>query len=194
MTSASTEPSRIAAAIRSARFTMRRRGLDEDEVRAYLDELAETVQRQENEIATLRAEREAGNTGSMEISDQAVIMFSEAQKISDSLIDEAVMHARDLMSSARSQQRDIVKEAQQAAESAVRQAEAADRSGEPGQVAGYDKPVPEIEYVRTFAKVAQIQLRSVLDALTEQVDTLGEVPRLDGSTSTSEHRHDPPSP
>jgi hypothetical protein len=35
-------------------------------------------------------------------------------------------------------------------------------------------------YVRTFARVAQVQLRSVLDALSEQVDRLGEVPELQG--------------
>jgi hypothetical protein len=40
-------------------------------------------------------------------------------------------------------------------------------------------PIPEVEYVRTFAHVAQVQLRSVLDALTEQVDKLGELPRLE---------------
>ncbi len=37
--------------------------------------------------------------------------------------------------------------------------------------------MPEIEYVRTFAQVAQVQLRSVLEALSEQVDRLGEVSR-----------------
>jgi cell division initiation protein len=36
-------------------------------------------------------------------------------------------------------------------------------------------PVAEVEYVRTFARVAQVQLRSILDALAEQVDKLGEV-------------------
>lgn len=184
MTSASTESSRIAGAVRNATFTVRRRGFDEHEVHAYLTEIADTIQRQENEIAALRAERNSGGDSTAEISDQAVLMFSEAQKVADSLIDEAVMHARDLMTSARTQQRDIVKEAQQAAESAVRQAETADRSG---HVGGYDRPVPEIEYVRTFAKVAQVQLRSVLDALNEQVETLGEVPRLDGPENPSGH-------
>ena len=172
-----TEVGRIGAAIRNATFTVRRRGLDEDEVRAYLVELSDTVQHLERELASARAELSAGNDPSAQISDQAVIMFSEAQKVADSLIDEAVTHARDLMSSARLQQRDIVKEAHQAAEAAVRTVESPDGLD---RVGGYDKPIPEVEYVRTFAKVAQIQLRSVLEALTEQVDNLGEVPRLDG--------------
>lgn len=179
MTTAPSESSKIAAAVRNASFAVRRRGLDEDEVRAYLFELADTIERQEQEIATMRAELGAGGSGHMEISDQAVIMFSEAQKVSDSLIDEAVMHARDLMASARTQQREIVREAQQSGASAA--GSAANLPGAAGSpaAADYDHPVPEIEYVRTFAKVAQVQLRSVLDALTEQVDNLGEVPRLD---------------
>jgi hypothetical protein len=47
-----------------------------------------------------------------------------------------------------------------------------------GPPTAYTTPVPEIEYVRTFARVAQIQLRSVLDALTEQVEKLGQVPQF----------------
>lgn len=171
-----TEVGRIAMAIRNATFTVRRRGLDEDEVRAYLVELSDTVQTLEREVVTLRSELNTGADPAEQISDQAVVMFSEAQKVADSLIDEAVTHARDLMSSARLQQRDIVKEAHEAAEAAVRHVDA---TAQPDRVGGYEKPIPEVEYVRTFAKVAQIQLRSVLEALTEQVDNLGEVPRLD---------------
>lgn len=171
-----TEVGRIAGAIRNATFTVRRRGLDEDEVRAYLLELSDTVQGLERDLVAARAELNAGTDPTAEISDQAVVMFSEAQKVADSLIDEAVTHARDLMASARLQQRDIVKEAHEAAEVAVRKVES---TGQPDGPAGYDRPIPEVEYVRTFAKVAQIQLRSVLEALTEQVDNLGEVPRFD---------------
>ncbi|UYM07428.1 DivIVA domain-containing protein [Solicola gregarius] len=168
-----TQTSRMAAAIRNARFTVHRNGFDQDEVLRYLDALADTIEQQEQEITTLRDEREAN--GETAINERAVLMFSEAQKISDNLIDEAVTHARDLMASARTQQREIVKEAQDTAESLVRQSDAVT---DDGTVVGYDRQVPEIEYVRTFAKVAQVQLRAVLDALNEQVETLGEVPRL----------------
>ena len=65
--------------------------------------------------------------------------------------------------------------AHEAAESAVRASAASQNDG---TVGGYTHPVSEVEYVRTFAQVAQVQLRSVLDALTEQVDKLGEVPKL----------------
>jgi hypothetical protein len=36
--------------------------------------------------------------------------------------------------------------------------------------------VREVEYIRIFAKVAQVQFQAVLDALNEQVSRLGEVP------------------
>jgi hypothetical protein len=39
----------------------------------------------------------------------------------------------------------------------------------------YSVAVPEIEYVRTYARVAQVQLRSVLDALAQEVDKLGQI-------------------
>lgn len=178
-----TDVSSIASEIRRATFTVRRRGFDEDEVVDYLSRLATTVQRLESENARLRADlsterRAREDRGNEPISAQAVLMFAEAQKVADSLIDEAVTHARDLMMSARAQQRDIVREAHDAATEAVRKTEEVAPSHGEG-AAAYDHPIPEIEYVRTFAKVAQIQLRSVLDALTEQVDALGEMPRLE---------------
>jgi cell division initiation protein len=42
--------------------------------------------------------------------------------------------------------------------------------------AGYTDTIQEIEYVRTYTKVAQVQLRAVIDALAEQVDRLGDLP------------------
>jgi cell division initiation protein len=119
----------------------------------------------------LRSEQPAGG----EISPQAVALFSQAQQVADQLVEEAVRHARDLMQSARNQQRDILQRAHEAAEAAVHSSGAVLPDG---NVGGYTTPVAEVEYVRTFARVAQVQLRSVLDALTEQVDKLGEVPRL----------------
>jgi DivIVA domain-containing protein len=178
---------RAPSSIRNESFSYRRRGLDEDEVREYLSLLADQVQAADRERADLRAEidrlrvengrlQAESDGASDEISPQAVALFSQAQQVADQLVEEAVRHARDLMTSARNQQRDILQRAHEAAEEAVRKTGAT-------QVAapstGYSKPVPEIEYVRTFARVAQVQLRSVLDALAEQVDRLGEVPELD---------------
>jgi cell division initiation protein len=178
---------RSAADIRGQEFSHRMRGLDEYEVTEFLDLLADQVQSTESERAEhraeierlraevdrLRNERPAPPTG--EISPQAVALFSQAQQVADQLVEEAVRHARDLMTSARNQQREILQRAHDAAGNAVRVSATVVPEG---PVGGYDTPVQEIEYVRTFARVAQVQLRSVLEALTEQVDKLGEVPRL----------------
>ena len=182
---------RSPSSIRNEAFNHRMRGLDEDEVREYLDLLADQVQASNNERAAQRAEierlqaevrrlEEAADDSSDDISPQAVALFSQAQQVADQLVDEAVRHARDLMTSARNQQRDILQRAHEAAEEAVRRTGAtqvAAPSAPP--TSGYATPVPEVEYVRTFARVAQVQLRSVLEALAEQVDRLGEVPELD---------------
>lgn len=185
---------RSPAAIRSEAFSHRVRGLDESEVREYLDLLADQVQAGDIERAEIRAENErmraeldrlrasrpepAGD----EISPQAVLLFSQAQQVADQLVEEAVVHARDLMTSARNQQREILEQAHKAAEAAVRESAGARGrdmvTSAASAPSAYSKPVPEIEYVRTFAQVAQVQLRSVLEALAEQVDKLGEVPQL----------------
>ncbi|HEU4515081.1 MAG TPA: DivIVA domain-containing protein [Nocardioidaceae bacterium] len=184
---------RSPEAIRNEVFSHRVRGLDEAEVREYLELLADQVHAADLERAEYRAENQRlraeverlksrPEPSPDEINPQAVILFSQAQQVADQLVEEAVVHARDLMTSARNQQREILEQAHKAAEAAARQV--ADGTGRDmvtsaaAPPAGYTQPVPEIEYVRTFARVAQVQLRSVLDALTEQVDKLGEVPDL----------------
>lgn len=174
-------PYRSPESIRDQQFAHRMRGLDEAEVYEYLDLLADQVRASERERSELRAEIQRREE-TPDINPQAVILFSQAQQVADQLVEEAVRHARDLMISARNQQREILQRAHEAAESAVRES-AATRAD--GTVTGYTTPVPEIEYVRTFARVAQVQLRSVLEALSEQVDRLGEVPRLDRDSRPS---------
>ncbi|MGH3335794.1 MAG: DivIVA domain-containing protein [Nocardioides sp.] len=196
------------ASIRSEVFAHRMRGLDEAEVREYLDILADQVEAadavrasQRSEIEQLRSEnrrlQEEMEQSSTEISPQAVALFSQAQQVADQLVEEAVTHARDLMMSARHQQRDIIQRAHDSAEQVAKRTGAHDmvtgvRSAAVDQ--GYTTPVPEIEYVRTFARVAQVQLRSVLDALNDQVDRLSEVPQLEsaGNDLGSERAIPPP--
>ncbi len=183
------------ASIRSEVFAHRMRGLDEAEVREYLDILADQVEAadavrasQRSEIEQLRSEnrrlQEEMEQSSTEISPQAVALFSQAQQVADQLVEEAVTHARDLMMSARHQQRDIIQRAHDSAEQVAKRTGAHDivTGARPAAVdQGYTTPVPEIEYVRTFARVAQVQLRSVLDALNDQVDRLSEVPQLESA-------------
>jgi cell division initiation protein len=183
---------RSPADIRSEMFSHRMRGLDEDEVREYLHELADQILATDAELAGQRAEiedlrnqnrrlREKVEEKSDEINPQAVALFSQAQQVADQLVEEAVVSARDLMMSARLQQREILERARQQAEEAARRADGAQASlGAVTAPAGYTTPIPEIEYVRTFAQVAQVQLRSVIDALSEEVDRLATLPQLDG--------------
>jgi cell division septum initiation protein DivIVA len=155
------------------------------------------------ELDRIRSEASTGPKPRAEINAHAVALFSQAQQVADRLVAEAVQHARDLMLTAREQQREILEKAHEEAERAAAKVAAhpqihvpmhapmhdpqvvfadetdhgvAGYGADPGTA--YGRQIPEIEYVRTFAKVAQVQLRSVLDALTEQVEQLGRLPKL----------------
>ena len=177
--------------VRGQRFSNRRRGYDVDEVLLFLNKVANDVQASDGERAALRAdlhtaraelqrlrdEKPEPSPERVEISVHAVGLLSQAQQTADSCVAEAEQYARELIDAARNQYRDILERAQQAAAESVRHIDVA-----PGDHA---PAVPEIEYVRTYARVAQVQLRSVLDALTQEVDKLGQISQLD------DHRAEP---
>jgi DivIVA domain-containing protein len=172
---------RSPASIRETTFPHRLRGLDEEDVYAFLDLLADQVEAAEAERAALRADNERlraqqsqDSPQEKDIDPRTEALFSEAQQVADRLVEEAVQHARDLMITARAQQREILQKAHEAAEASRRESAA-------GRAGGYGKPGPEVEYVRAFARVAQ-QLRSVLDALNDEVERLGELPRPGGDS------------
>ena len=124
----------------------------------------------EQELAALRAEnvelRASGTGAEDEITAGAVGLLTQAQLIADKAVADAERYARDLVLTARNQYREILERAESSAGQAT--ATLATHHG---------RAVPEIEYVRTYAQVAQIQLRSVLEALTDQVDRLGSLPQ-----------------
>jgi DivIVA domain-containing protein len=174
--------------VRRKNFTVRLRGVDPGEVRSFLTGLADELEGIQTQVAVLTQENqslrgrleEAGaqleeaRADPMEnATDQAVSVLNQAQQLADSLIDEAMQSARDLLLTARSQQRDIMEQAKVAAKGAVNRATAiAERTG------SEDASVRDVEYIRMFAKVAQVQFQAVLDALNEQVTRLGEVPTV----------------
>lgn len=181
---------RSPAAIRGESFSHRMRGLDEDEVREYLHLLADQIEASERERSTLHAEIERlrgeveglhdarPESAQDEINPQAVLLFSQAQQVADQLVEEAVVHARDLMASARHQQREIMEQARRSMPTeGARDATGARTSLNVPSTDGASS-VAEVEYVQTFARVAQVQLRSVLEALSEEVERLGEVSRF----------------
>jgi cell division initiation protein len=174
---------RSPSAIRGEMFSHRMRGIDEEEVREYLYLLADQVQSMEREradllaeVQRLRGEARVRPAPVVEAdSPRAALVMSQAQQVADQLVEEAVVHARDLLASARHQQREILEAAHRAAEAAAREAAQASARNVTAYVSA---AAPEVEYARRFTQVAQVQLRSVLEALCEQVEQLGQVSRL----------------
>src|SRR5215207_5179472 len=167
--------------VRRKNFTVRMRGFDHDEVRFYLGKLADELEKLQEQVAastqdnqSIRAQLAESRTNPMEqATDQAVSVLNQAQQLADSLIDEAMQSARDLLLTARSQQRDVMEEAKVAAKGAVSRATAiAERAG------SQDPSVQDVEYIRMFAKVAQVHFQAVLDALDEQLHRLGDTPEI----------------
>ncbi|WP_394554366.1 DivIVA domain-containing protein [Agromyces sp. MMS24-JH15] len=160
-------------------------GYDRTEVDGFLAELATSISdvrtaldRDRRELAALRAENvklkaSANSDLEQEVTLGAVGLLSQAQVIADKAVADAEQYARDLVITARNQYREVLERG------AERAAQAGAKAEVPTSTAPIPTlpPMPEIEYVRTYAQVAQIQLRSVLDALTEQVDRLGSLPQ-----------------
>jgi DivIVA domain-containing protein len=167
--------------IRRKTFSDRFRGFDHGEVRSFLTGLADELEGIQAQVKTLMQENESLRGQLSEVhadpmeqaTDQAVSVLNQAQQLADSLIDEAMQSARDLLLTARSQQRDVMEQAKVAAKGAVNRATAiAERAG------NEDANIRDVEYIRMFAKVAQVQFQAVLDALNEHVSRLGEVPAV----------------
>lgn len=167
-------------------------GYDRSEVDAFLRELSEgiaavraAVDSGREELANLRAENArlnaaAGADLEQEIAAGAVGLLSQAQLIADRAVADAEQYARDLVVAARDEYREVLERAERTADHVV-----AGLATVEGPSSSSSPSLPEIEYVRTYAKVAQIQLRSVLDALTEQVDRLGTLPQPDEDVAES---------
>jgi DivIVA domain-containing protein len=180
--------------VRRKNFTVRLRGLDPSEVRSFLAGLADQLEGIQAQVGKLTEENQIliqENQLHSELSevwarpmeqatDQAVSVLNQAQQLADSLIDEATQSARDLLLTARSQQRDLMEQAKVAADGAVSRATAiAERAG------SQDPSLRDVEYVRMFAKVAQVQFQAVLDALNEHVNRLGQQPEIAEAAKSS---------
>jgi cell division initiation protein len=120
---------------------------------------------------------------------QAVNVMSQAQQAADQHIAQAEDYARRLVANARLQYEDILRraheQAQEAATEAGRLFEANGQGLQARESAGHDSAEQTSEmqylqsrlaYMRTFAQVTQVQLRSILDALRQELDQLTELP------------------
>jgi DivIVA domain-containing protein len=173
--------------VRHRNFTVRFRGLDRNEVEGFLKLLADDLARLHEQIATLTQEnarlreelRQAQVDPQEQVTDQAVLLLNQAQQLADALIDEGMQSARDMLLAARSHHRDVIVPGSEA-----------DLGGDVQVMAPANDVIrhdayrsAEVEDVRMFAKVAQVQFRAVLDALDEQVNRLGQYPETPSVSS-----------
>ena len=200
--------------VRRKDFTVRFRGLDPNEVRGFLNALADDLARLHEQIMILtddntrlrgdlqRAQGELQHAqGALQqaqvdpqeqVTDQAVLLLNQAQQLADALIDEGMQSARDLLLAARHQQRDIIEPGPEAEHGAVVEVmSAAERVVRHNASASPD--VEDVEDVRMFAKVAQVQFRAVLDALDEQVNRLGQFSETGERPKRADDQEWPPS-
>jgi cell division initiation protein len=169
-----------------------RRGYLEPDVERFLVRVADALAWADSEKADLRAEidrlrnyfREQGTgpAGGGAAADptpgtptvQAVNALSMAQQAADQHIAQAEAYARDLLGTARRQYEAIVLEAHDQAQAAAAAAAeayvAADQAQH--QVSQQADLEAKVTYLRTFAEVTQVQMRSILDALRGELDRL----------------------
>jgi DivIVA domain-containing protein len=179
---------RSPKSIRNEVFSQRLRGLDADEVDEYLNLLADQVETTERERSELLAEIErlqaevARSGGRADFAAppvaeprEASLVLHQAQQVADQLVEEAVARAQEIIAEAHLQQREILQSAHRAADAAAREAAQASARNMTTYVSA---SAPEVEYARRFTRVAQAQLRTVLEALVDQVEQLGQVSRL----------------
>jgi DivIVA domain-containing protein len=166
--------------VRHRRFTVRFRGLDRKQVHGFLKLLADDLGRLHEQInmltqenARLQDQLQGAQIDPQEqVTDQAVLLLNQAQQLADALIDEGMQSARDMLLAARSHHRDVIVPDTEAAHGAVAQV-----MGPADDLVRHDGyRSADVEDVRMFAKVAQVQFRAVLDALDEQVSRLGQYP------------------
>lgn len=127
-----------------------------------------------SELGALRREnnqlREETQQDVLGVSVRAVNMLSQAQISAESTVAEAEHYARELVAAAREQYADILRQAQESA------AQAANGIASLTTVpTGAPDPVPaEIEYIRTYAQIAQKQMHTIVEALFTEIDKLGQ--------------------
>ncbi|MFJ2028362.1 DivIVA domain-containing protein [Streptosporangium sp. NPDC087985] len=174
-----------------SRAKIARRGYSEEEVQAFLYRVADDMAAGDKEKADLRAEidrlknwyrsrgTDVSNSGAAQqphLSVDAINILSRAQQTADAQIAEAENYARRLVDQARQQYEQILQESQQRAEEAASEAVNAYRSSGAVQSSEAEDLESRIAYLRTFAEVTQVQLRAVLEGLTQEVNKIGNMP------------------
>lgn len=162
---------------------------ENDRLRAEAERLAAALQQARSELS----EAEVGDR----VNDQIVEMFSQAQLVAEEMVEDVSRESRERLGQAREQERHILEEAMATAEQTRRDAEALIRWASPGGggrppksynavgpviVDGNGSSVDgsaaaaELEQVRSYAKAAQAQMKSLIDAFATQVERYGPLP------------------
>jgi hypothetical protein len=157
----------------------------------------EVVESPEN--AGDRERREARERAYQDVSLRAVELLAKAQRAADEAVAEAQAYARDLEETAREQYRQILQRAQESAREATGSDEghAAEAvAAAEAAVAGGTVDARQLEYVRTYARVAHTQLKAVLGALSDELDRLSDLAegKLDEHAAEASESSEPPEP
>lgn len=136
-----------------------------------------------SEAESDRERQEARELAYQEVSLRAVELLASAQRAADEAVAEAQSYARDLEETAREQYRHILQRAHEAARANTGDTGVGDAPSPQGvrPDAGSGLDGRELEYVRTYARVAHTQLKAVLGALSDELDRLAEL--ADGSAN-----------
>lgn len=127
------------------------------------------------------------NSGEAEyegVSVRAVELLAKAQRAADDAVGEAQAYARDLEESAREQYRQILQRAHDTARKIAPGANPAAATEAPaGEASGVD--AEQLAYVRTYARVAHAQLKTVLATLNDELDQLADLATGDETTGVA---------
>ncbi len=152
-------------------------GYEAEAVRRVLAGAADQLAAAQAEVVRLRAEAERNHQDvTRDVTEEAVSLLSRAQLLADKHVSDAEKYAHDLIGAARKQYSEMLQKARDGVSDLVAAEKSAAGVASGGSGLEYNTPIQEIEYVRTYTKVAQVQLRAVIDALAEQVDQLGQLP------------------
>jgi DivIVA domain-containing protein len=167
------------------RTPLGRRGYPEADVDRFLDRIADEMATANAEKAELRAEIDRlrnyfqhqkvdpTKVDPTTPSVQAVNTLSLAQQAADQHLAQAENQARDLLATARRHYETIVEQAHLKAEEAVVAARQAQVTNDPSHDQTQQAALEaRVTYLRTFADVTQVQVRSILEALRQELDRL----------------------
>jgi cell division initiation protein len=178
-----------------SRTPLGRRGYDIEEVRRFLARMAQDVAAADAEKARLRAEIERlknyFRSRNVDVDNQrnadsetwpniaAINLMSRAQQAADAQVAQAEDYCRRLVAQATQQYEDILRQAAEEAQQAAERARAAEAEHASLDADSAEREALEqrIAWLHTFADVTRVQLRSMLEALTREVDKLADLPQ-----------------